>query len=146
MRPNERAPNARKMAAALWLFAGVTYNTIGDYKPPTPAIVAQPTSPTPVENSLGNGNYQKLSAQNVVIASHEQLHELPNVDVILHDGVWFIEIGLIAVAALLILSVVLRFATAHDCWRRHTTKPQRLPLNLARQKAERGDAKARKNE
>jgi uncharacterized membrane protein len=120
--------------SALWLFCGSTIDTIGEYKPPasTPPL---PTQPSAVDATT---NYHQLSAENVIIAGAQRmLAETPNVDALLHDGVWLIEVGLTSVALLLIAVVLCRFALAHDCWTMRSAKPVRIPLNLARQKAER---------
>jgi len=135
------------MAGVLWLFCGATINTLGEYKPPQPTAesVPHPTSllppgaAEPMSRIVGDSSYADLTAENVVIGRQldAKARALPDVDTILHDGVWFIEVGIVSVALLLLATVAWRFATAHDCWRWRTMRPVRLALNLARQKGER---------
>lgn len=127
------------MAAALLLFCGATINTVGEYKLPLKAVPPTDRAPSVGEQA----HHVKLISPNVHIASAEQ--SAPNVDLILHNSVWAIEMTLLVVALLLIAIVAGRFFATLDCCRRGASRLQRLPLNLARQKAER-TGRARKNE
>jgi len=116
------------MAAALWLFAGVTIETVGEWKPPPPLPTDSQSATTSPHGML---DITHVTARNVRLS----VEQPPDIDRLLHDSVWGFELLLIGVAALILLIVVCGCITTHERWQSSGAQLQRLSLSRTAQRS-----------